>query len=43
MEGTGLDHAYIKLAPMHGTENMKRGEWKRFLSGKEHWFDKYEG
>lgn len=43
MEGTGLDHAHIKLVPMHGTENMKRGEWKRFLSGKEHWFDKYEG
>lgn len=43
MEGTGLDHAHIKLAPMHGTENMKKGVWKRFLSGKEHWFDKYEG
>ena len=43
MEGTGIDHAHIKLVPMHGTENLKRGEWKQFLSGQEHWFDKYEG
>ena len=28
---------------MHGTEHMKRGEWKQILSGKEFWFDKYEG
>ena len=43
MEGTGIDHAHIKLMPLHGTENLKRGEWKQFLSGKEVWFDKYEG
>jgi diadenosine tetraphosphate (Ap4A) HIT family hydrolase len=43
MEGTGIDHAHIKLSPMHGTENLKRGEWQQFLSGKEFWFDKYEG
>jgi len=43
MEGTGIDHAHIKLVPMHGTENLKRGEWKQFLSGQEHWFDKYQG
>lgn len=43
MEGTGIDHAHIKLVPMHGTENLKRGEWKQYLSGQEHWFDKYEG
>ncbi|MEK7081184.1 MAG: diadenosine tetraphosphate hydrolase, partial [Patescibacteria group bacterium] len=43
MEGTGIDHAHIKLVPMHGTENLKQGEWKQILSGKEHWFDKYEG
>ena len=43
MEGTGIDHAHIKLMPLHGTEHLKRGEWKQFLSGKEHWFDKYEG
>ncbi len=43
MEGTGIDHAHIKLAPLHGTGNLKRGEWKQVLSGKEFWFDKYEG
>ncbi len=43
MEGTGIDHAHIKLVPMHGTEHMKRGEWKQYLSGVEHWFDKYQG
>ena len=43
MEGTGIDHAHIKLIPMHGTEYMKRGEWRQCLSEQEHWFDKYEG
>ena len=43
MEGTGIDHAHIKLVPMHGTENLKRGIWKQVSSGKEFWFDKYEG
>lgn len=43
MEGTGINHAHIKLFPMHGTEHMKRGEWKQVLSGKEFWFPKYEG
>jgi histidine triad (HIT) family protein len=43
MEGTGIDHAHIKLAPLHGTENLKKGIWEQFLSGKEFWFDKYEG
>lgn len=43
MEGTGIDHAHIKLVPMHGTGHMKRGEWKQYFSGQEHWFDKYEG
>ena len=43
MEGTGIDHAHIKLVPMHGTGHMKQGEWKQYLSGQEHWFDKYEG
>lgn len=42
-EGTGIDHAHFKLVPLHGTENLKRGEWQQFLSGKEFWFDKYEG
>lgn len=43
MEGTGIDHAHIKLVPMHGTENLKKGIWKQVLSGKEFWFNKYEG
>lgn len=43
MEGTGIDHAHIKLVPMHGTEFLKRGEWHQVLSGVEHWFPKYEG
>lgn len=43
MEGTGIDHAHIKLVPMHGTEHMKRGEWKQYLSHEEQWFDAYEG
>lgn len=43
MEGTGIDHAHIKLVPMHGTEWMKKGEWRQVLSGKNFWFKKYEG
>lgn len=42
-EGTGIDHAHFKLFPMHGTEYFKQGEWRQTLSGKEFWFDKYEG
>lgn len=43
MEGTGVDHAHIKLIPMHGTENLRKGEWKQVLSEGEVWFDRYEG
>lgn len=43
MEGTGINHAHIKLVPMHGTPWMKRGEWRRIPSGKKFWFDTYEG
>jgi len=43
MEGTGIDHAHIKLAPMHGTEILKNCGWQQFLSEKELWFEKYEG
>ena len=43
MEGTGVDHAHIKLVPMHGTENLKTGVWQQALSGQELWFDRYEG
>lgn len=43
MEGTGIDHAHIKLSPMHGTEHMKNGEWRQYASNQSHWFPKYEG
>jgi diadenosine tetraphosphate (Ap4A) HIT family hydrolase len=43
MEGTGVDHAHIKLIPMHGTEHMKNGIWKQYLPEKEEFFEKYEG
>lgn len=43
MEGTGINHAHIKLIPMHNTEYLKHGQWKSISSGKEIWFDRYEG
>jgi diadenosine tetraphosphate (Ap4A) HIT family hydrolase len=44
MEGTGIDHAHIKLFPMHGTEYMKKGEWRQISSGKaDLFFENYAG
>ena len=43
MEGTGINHAHIKLMPLHGTENLKSGGWQQHLSGKNFWFKQYEG
>ena len=43
IEGTGIDHAHIKLFPMHGTEDLKKGTWKQVHSGVDTYFDKYEG
>lgn len=43
MEGTGVNHAHIKLIPMHGTDHMKNGDWKQYHSGKSNYYDKYEG
>jgi len=43
MEGTGVNHAHIKLIPMHGTENLKRGQWHSYSSGPAQWFSTYEG
>jgi|SRR3989344_2708758 len=40
-EGYGVDHAHVKLFPMHGTRNMK--EWKPIASMIDKYFDKYEG
>ncbi len=42
-EGTGIDHAHFKLFPMHGTPFLKGGKWQQVSSGKEFWFDNYEG
>lgn len=43
IEGMGINHAHVKLIPMHGTDYLQKGEWKQILSGKNFWFDKYEG
>lgn len=43
MEGTGVDHAHIKLFPMHGTEHLKTGEWKQHHSKNDKFFGQYEG
>ena len=43
MEGTGVDHAHIKLIPMHGTEHMKKGIWKQYTCGRSNYFEKYGG
>ena len=43
MEGTGIDHAHIKLIPMHGTGQMKKGIWKRYNSEKTDYSKKYTG
>ncbi|MFA6073102.1 MAG: HIT family protein [Candidatus Woesearchaeota archaeon] len=42
MEGTGVNHAHIKLIPMHDTAHMKKGIWKQY-SSKDEYFKKYEG
>ncbi|MEK6855730.1 MAG: HIT family protein [Nanoarchaeota archaeon] len=43
MEGTGIDHAHIKLVPFNGTGYMKKGEWKQVHSGVNTYFEKYLG
>ena len=45
IEGMGINHIHVKLSPMHGTGDFKRGVWKQFLSDhKENpWFEKYDG
>lgn len=40
LEGFGVDHAHIKLFPMHGT---KMTRWKPIESKIDKYFDKYEG
>ena len=43
MEGTGINHAHIKLVPLNGTGYMKKGEWKQCPSGVNNYFEKYPG
>jgi len=43
MEGTGIDHAHIKIVPMHGTDHMKKGIWKQYISNKSDYLKKYSG
>jgi histidine triad (HIT) family protein len=43
MEGTGVDHAHIKLFPMHGTKHLSRGNWRQHHSDNEKFFGRYEG
>lgn len=42
MEGTGIDHAHIKLYPFHGTESLQEG-WQQFPSGVDTYFETYPG
>lgn len=43
MEGTGVDHAHIKLFPMHGTEHLSRGEWRQHPSTRRVFYNTYQG
>lgn len=42
MEGLGVNHAHVKLFPMHGTEELKE-QWRSYDSDKEFWFEHFEG
>ena len=39
MEGFGVDHAHVKLFPMHGTA----GDWQVIKSSVHKYFERYEG
>jgi len=41
MEWTGIDHAHIKLSPMHWTQWMRTWEWKQVLSEANDYFEQY--
>ena len=40
MEGMGIDHAHVKLIPMHGIPD---GEWKPILSHRPEFNELYQG
>ena len=44
-EGMGINHAHIKLSPMHKTSFLKSGEWKQTSSGeaRNEYYKKYPG
>ena len=39
MEGTWVDHAHVKLFPMHDTKHMKEWTWKPM---EAHWTERFE-
>lgn len=41
MEWTGINHAHIKLIPMHDTWHMKQWIRKQYLSDREDYFTQY--
>lgn len=43
MEGTWIDHAHIKLIPLHRTWFMKSGERKQILSNNNSFYESYPG
>jgi len=42
-EGTGVDHAHIKLVPLHGTGYMKGGSWRQHFGEQEQFYPTYPG
>lgn len=40
-EGFGVDHAHVKLFPMHGTEDMEN--WKPLHTSQKVYFEQYPG
>jgi histidine triad (HIT) family protein len=43
MEGTSINHAHIKLSPMHGTAHLKKRKWKQQHSIYDKYFETYDG
>lgn len=45
IEGMGINHIHVKLSPMHGTGQLKKGVWKQFLSNHKDnpWYPRYDG
>jgi hypothetical protein len=41
-EWTWVDHAHMKLFPMHWTKHFKEGNRKQYLTDKVWYFEKYD-